>query len=172
MLLIRTRISASPIHGVGCFTCDPVVIGSVAWQFHQSVDLVFTEAQILSMPPAFQIFLVQYASKDLGQDRYVYCSDNARFINHSTAPNLVHNVANSASAMYASRDIAPGEELTLDYQFVDDPDEHGNVLTRIGLAFGERDYLDPRIKDRLPQSFGRTGRDQAIGIVGGAIDKA
>ena len=148
LLMIRTKIVTSPIHGVGCFACDASAKGAIVWQFHPQIDLVFTRTQILAMPQAFQIFLVQYASKDLSQDRYVYCSDNSRFINHAVGPNLVHNADTSATTMFASRDIAAGEELTLDYRFVDDPDEAGNVLTEIGLAFGERDYLDPRIKDR------------------------
>ena len=60
----------------------------------------------------------------------------------------------SFTAMFASGDISAGEELTLDYRFVDDPYEHGNVLTEIGLAYGERDYLDPRIKGSLVETPG------------------
>ena len=149
MLLIRTTIAASPIHGVGCFARDSVSSGTMIWQFHPRIDLVFARDEILAMPQALQIFMVQYASKDVGQDRYVYCSDNARFINHAGSPNLVHNAVTSATAMFARRDIAPGEELTLDYRFVDDPYEAGNVLTEIGRSFGEQDYLDPRLKDQL-----------------------
>lgn len=147
MLLIRTRIAASAIHGVGCFACDSVNSGTMVWQFHPRIDLVFTRDEILVMPQAVQIFMVQYASKDVGQDRYVYCADNARFLNHAGSPNLVHNAVTSATAMFARRDIAAGEELTLDYRFVDDPYEAGNVLTEIGRSFGEQDFLDPRLKD-------------------------
>lgn len=147
MLLVHTRIAASAIHGVGCFACQSIVSGALVWQFHPRIDLVFTRDEILATPPAFQIFLVQYASKDVGQDRYVYCADNARFLNHAGSPNLVHNAATSATAMFARRDIAAGEELTLDYQFVDDPHEPGNVLTEIGQSFGKQDLLDPRLKD-------------------------
>ena len=53
----------------------------------------------------------------------------------------------------ANRDIGAAEELTLNYQFVDNPNETGNILTEIGLASGDPDDLDPRIKrahSRLP----------------------
>lgn len=146
MLVIHTKISKSPIHGVGCFAAEPVRSGTVVWQLDPRIDLIFTAGQIKAAPKAFQIFLVQYASKDAGQDRYVYCADNARFINHAVEPNLVHNAATAATLMFARRDIEAGEELTLDYHFVDDPEESGNILTELGLAFGEPDYLDPRIK--------------------------
>lgn len=143
MFLIRTKVLPSQIHGVGCFTRDGVKAGSIVWRFHPLVDLVFSAAQIKAMPEAFQIFLAQYASKDFGLDRYVFCSDNARFINHAAAPNLVH----SSDTILANRDILAREELTLNYQFVDNPNETGNILTEIGLAFGDPDNLDPRIQD-------------------------
>ena len=98
------------------------------------------------MPPAFQLFLAQYASKDAGRDRYVYCSDNARFINHARSPNLTHNRPSGADLIFANKDIAAGEELTLDYQYVDDPDEPGNVLTQIARQAGDGEDLDQRLK--------------------------
>jgi SET domain-containing protein len=146
LLVIRTKIRASDIHGVGCFSVDAVKAGTVVWRLHPAVDLAFSAAQIRAMPEAFQIFLSQYASKDFGQDRYVLCSDNARFINHAVLPNLTHNKPVSADSIFANRDIAAGEELTLNYQFVDDPAETGNVLTEIGLTFGGEDELDPRLQ--------------------------
>ena len=147
MLLIPTRIATSPIHGVGCFACEAVEMGTTVWEFNAQLDLVLSRAQILAMPRTVQLFMVQYASKDIGQDRYVYCADNARFINHSASPNMVHNADTSATAIFARTNIAAGDELTLDYRYVDDPHEAGNVLTEIGLAFGEGDHLDPRIKE-------------------------
>lgn len=146
MLLIRTKVLPSLIHGVGCFTCDAVKAGAAVWELNPVVDVAFSAAQILAMPKAFQLFLAQYASKDRGLDRYVFCTDNARFFNHAAAPNLKHSANSSAEKIFASRDIAPGEELTVDYQFVDDPNEPGNVLTEIGLASGNSDEWDPRIK--------------------------
>lgn len=146
LLLIRTRIAASPIHGVGCFACEAVTSGTMVWRLDPRFDLMFARAEILSMPRAIQTLMVQYASKDAGVDRYVYCSDNARFINHASFPNLVHNSVSSATEMFSQKDIAPGEELTLDYGFVDDPFEAGNVLTEIGRSFGDAEYLDHRLK--------------------------
>lgn len=146
MLLIRTKVLTSQIHGVGCFACEAIKLGTIVWQLHPVVDIVFSAAQIVAMPQAFQIFLTQYASKDVGQDRYVLCTDNARFINHAASPNLTHSSPTSADKIFANKDIIAGEELTLDYQFVDDPNEPGNILTQIALTFGDLDDLDPRIK--------------------------
>lgn len=153
LLLVRTAVRPSPIHGLGCFTCEPIRSGTVIWQLNALVDISFSGAQILAMPESFQIFLAQYASKDFGLDRYVFCSDNARFINHAVPPNLTHNAPSSAEKIFANKDISAGEELTLDYQFVDDPNEAGNVLTEIGLRHCKQSEMDPRIKkehDGLP----------------------
>jgi SET domain-containing protein len=99
--------------------------------------MALSAKQILSMPPAFQAFLARYASKEFGEDRYTLCADNARFINHSDSPSLRH----VADTIVATRDIAAGEELTLNYRFLDDPYEAGNILTKISRDRGERDAL-------------------------------
>jgi uncharacterized protein len=148
VFVIDTRVGRSRIHGVGCFTAWALEAGRTVWVLDPRIDLVLTASDILAMPSAMQIFLARYASKDFGKDRYVYCSDNARFINHSRTPNLVHNAPVSATEIVTSRPIAAGEELTLNYDFVDDPGESDNVLARIAAEFGETDYLDPRVKDR------------------------
>jgi len=147
LFLIRTKVCVSQIHGIGCFAGEAVEGGTVVWQFHPVVDVYYSAAQILAMPSAFQIFLSRYASKDFGVDRYVLCTDNARFINHAETPNMSH----SSNTILANRDIAAGEELTLNYQFVDDPNEAGNILTQIGLTSGDWDDLDPRIKSARPR---------------------
>jgi SET domain-containing protein len=143
-------VRPSEIHGVGCFTCEAVKSGAVVWELHPIVDIAFSAAQILGMPKSFQLFLAQYASKDCGFDRYVLCTDNARFFNHATLPNLKHSANSSAERIFAIRDIAPGEELTVDYQFVDDPNEPGNILTEIGLASDDPEDRDPRLTPSPP----------------------
>ena len=139
MFLISTKVAASEIHGSGCFTEHKIKAGTVVWRFHPKVDVGFSGAQVLAMPPAFQAFLARYASKEFGEDRYTLCTDDARFLNHSNTPNLMHK----ADTIVAKRDIAAGEELTLNYRFVDDPNEAGNVLSQIAL--GESDKFDPPI---------------------------
>jgi uncharacterized protein len=137
LLLARTKIDTSPIHGIGCFARDPIRSGTLVWKHHHIVDIAFSAEQIRAMPPVFQAFLTQYASKEFGEDRYTLCADNARFINHSDTPNLTH----AADTIVANRDIAADEELTLDYRRVDNPYEPGNVLTEISRKNGDYDEL-------------------------------
>jgi uncharacterized protein len=57
--------------------------------------------------------------------------NDSRFINHSCDPNCSFEFTGDRILVHALRDISPGEELTLDYEF----DESGmNVPCRCGSA--------------------------------------
>lgn len=43
--------------------------------------------------------------------------DATAFINHSCDPNLFMRIVRGHALFFARRDIAPGDELTLDYEF-------------------------------------------------------
>lgn len=61
-----------------------------------------------------------YLSQHLGA--YVYCTDNGRFINHSSKnPNLdiVLVDGESETRGITNRDILSGEEILLDYRLID-----------------------------------------------------
>jgi hypothetical protein len=48
--------------------------------------------------------------------RYGLCCDDARFLNHSAAPNLETDYSSESHGIdRAARDIAQGEELTVNY---------------------------------------------------------
>jgi SET domain-containing protein len=46
----------------------------------------------------------------------------AEYINHSCDPNIVARIVKGHILYYSNRDIRPGEELTVDYQFSKDVD--------------------------------------------------
>jgi hypothetical protein len=43
MLLVKTYLSASPIHGIGLFAAEPIAKGTVIWCFDERVDRRFTK---------------------------------------------------------------------------------------------------------------------------------
>jgi uncharacterized protein len=88
MLLIRTRIGPSAIHGSGVFACETVLCGATVWRFDPAFDRVIAEAELLKMPTAFREYVDIYAyySADLGGRLLLPC-DHAKFINHSAHPN-------------------------------------------------------------------------------------
>ena len=59
---------------------------------------------------------MHYGYIDPRLHRFILCCDDARFINHHDTPNLrVDFEADSHGVDIAARDIAAGEELTIDY---------------------------------------------------------
>jgi len=55
--------------------------------------------------------------------------DPLRFTNHSCAPNAVLRIRQGRVELYAMRDVAPGEELTVDYG---DSHHEGRLACRCG----------------------------------------
>jgi len=147
MLCVRTKTGMSPIHGIGLFADEPIAKGTVIWKFLPGFDLALTPEQILSFPKLVQIYLYKYTYKDIKTKEYYFCSDDAKYFNHSESPNTYNGeTKESEEATIAARDIAIGEELTADYgsfELHPDPD---NVLDGIAERYHLVDELDPRLK--------------------------
>lgn len=111
MLLVKTRIGPSHIHGTGLFADEPIPAGSAVWIFHSDIDQRYTVGRFDSLHPRAREAIQHYGYREDGI--WYLCGDDARFLNHAKTPNLV--VAQSPDLVVAARDIARGEELTEDY---------------------------------------------------------
>lgn len=100
MLKIPSIVGPSNIEGVGVFATSDVRKGGEVWSFDERVDFRRTD---------FPDWLKKYTftdSKGVAMD-----GDNARFMNHSDAPNLI----SSEGSLIAAVDILAWEELTVNY---------------------------------------------------------
>jgi len=117
MFLIRTVLR--PSHGIGVFADEDISAGQIVWRFDPRFDQTFDTIAGLGEPLAS--FLKKYTYLDPTRGVYVLCGDDARFVNHSDAPNL-RPVREGASGLYihdaAARSISRGEELTIDYRLI------------------------------------------------------
>jgi SET domain-containing protein len=115
MFIIPTYLSQSAIHGVGVFTPEPIAKGTLLWTFDPSVDWKITPEEMKCFPEPYQSRFRMYCYLS-PEGIYVFCGDNAKFMNHSTDPNC-----DDPEGRYtiANRDIAAGEELTSDYTTFD-----------------------------------------------------
>lgn len=113
MLLVRTRLEPSSIHGVGVFAAEAIATGEEIWRFAPGLDLVIPFAQLSTLPEAFQAYLATYAyhSRDVADGMILSC-DHAKFLNHSEMPNTVI----APLVTRAGCDIAAGEEITCSYR--------------------------------------------------------
>lgn len=121
MLLVKTRLGASAIEGIGLFAVEPIPAGTVTWRFMPGFDQLFSKEQIANLPPIARETLENYTYLHPDSGLYVFCLDNARFMNHADTPNTsgVHEAGAIEGYDIATRDIAPGEELTCDYRAFD-----------------------------------------------------
>ncbi|HMA89662.1 MAG TPA: SET domain-containing protein [Burkholderiales bacterium] len=120
MLLVRTRLAPSAIHGLGVFAAEPIARGAEVWRFAPGFDLDLDPKALEAVPAQVREWLLVYGYLDPRLQRFILCCDDARFINHSATPNLRPDFAREPHGVdLALRDVAPGEELTVDYALVD-----------------------------------------------------
>lgn len=115
MYLVPTFLAESSIHGIGVFAGVPIPAGTRIWEFHDGVDWKLTPEELASFPEPYQSRFRMYCY--LGSDGlYVFCGDNAKYMNHSDAPNC-----DDPEGLYTvtNRTIEAGEELTCDYRAFD-----------------------------------------------------
>lgn len=118
MLLVKSFLKFSDIHGVGCFTAEDISAGQIVWKLDPILDVEIEADKIDTYPPAIKSFLQMYAYGQVTglKKTFILCGDHARHMNHSENPNLIE--AGDGSNI-AARDIKAGEELTCDYNAFD-----------------------------------------------------
>lgn len=129
MLLIRTVVRPSPIHGLGLFADQFVAAGEPIWRLDPRLDRIIPETELEALPPQVVEFLDVYAEYFPELGVLVLSGDNDRYTNHSDLPNTLVVLPNGPEAeVRAARDILPGEEITCDY---------GVIRTRAHGRWGE-----------------------------------
>lgn len=120
MLLVKSFLKFSDIHGVGCFAAEDIKAGQVVWKFDPILDVELDAEKISEFPESVQSFLFMYAyGQQTGTKKtFILCGDHARHMNHSDNPNLIEAGDGNAFNI-AARDIKAGEELTCDYNAFD-----------------------------------------------------
>jgi uncharacterized protein len=115
MLLVKTYVDKSKIHGIGLFANEFIPKGTIIWQYNSIVDRIATESEIKQLrlilePDVYKE--LRYPISRLEKNIYVIYGDNTKFTNHSENPNIV-----SGDGLFtiADRDINIGEELTENY---------------------------------------------------------
>ena len=113
MLLVKTSLGPSRIHGLGVMVGERVPAGRAIWRFAPGFDLVIPAPEARELAPAFQAYLSLYGypSPDF-PDSLVLSCDHAKFMNHSEAPNTEIR----GRETFARCDLAEGDEITCDYR--------------------------------------------------------
>jgi uncharacterized protein len=120
MMLIETRVQASPIHGFGLFALQAVPKGTPVWAFQPGFDHDFAPAQFAALPPLAKAHARWFCYVSQLDGHVILSGDHACFINHSPNPTTgAPPDAHVPVVTVALRDIAPGEEITCNYYAYD-----------------------------------------------------
>jgi SET domain-containing protein len=113
MLLVKTYLDKSPIHGIGVFAGERIPKGGKIWRFVEGFDRCYSLKQFKKLPKPAREFLKNYGY--LVDGEVLFTVDNDRHTNHSDRPNTYLK----AGYVIARRAIRKGEEITVDYREFD-----------------------------------------------------
>lgn len=124
MLLVKTRVGPSTVHGLGLFADQFIPKGTRMWEFDERVDRRFDETYLAGLAEAEREALLMHCYVNPRSGLYVFCGDDARYWNHSDQPNsedvgFDEGIVNGEGVSIAARDIHAGEELLSDYKAFD-----------------------------------------------------
>lgn len=116
MLLVRTRVAPSRIHGLGLFVVEAVPAGTPVWRFQPGFDRELPPEVVAAWPAPAREFVEHYGYRRKHDGVWVLSGDHACFMNHAVPPNTgTPSDPPDAPWTVALRDLAAGEELTCDY---------------------------------------------------------
>jgi uncharacterized protein len=113
MLLVKTYLDKSAIHGLGVFAAETIPKGTKIWRFVEGFDRSYTLKQFARLPKPARDFLKDYAYRVDGE--VLFTVDNDHHMNHAEEPNTLLR----GGYVIAASDIAKGVEITNDYREFD-----------------------------------------------------
>jgi uncharacterized protein len=113
MLLVRTYLDKSPIHGLGVYAGEFIRKGARVWRFVESFDRVYSPQEFAKLPKPARDYIRNYGYRVDGE--VLLTIDHDHHMNHSEDANTHWRNGH----IVASRDIRKGEEITNNYRLFD-----------------------------------------------------
>lgn len=113
MLLVKTYLEKSAIHGLGVFAGEFIRKDTKIWRFVYGFDLVYTPRQFSRLPKPAKDFIRLYGYRVDGE--IILTADHDHHMNHAVDANTYLK----NGYVIARRDIAVGTEITNDYREFD-----------------------------------------------------
>ena len=85
MLLVKTFLDKSPIHGLGVFAGQFIRKDTKIWRFVEGFDRFYSAKQFAKLPKPARDFIAQHGYRVDGE--ILLTADNDHHMNHSDAPN-------------------------------------------------------------------------------------
>ena len=114
MLLVKTYLGKSKIHGLGVFADEFIRKGTKIWRFVEGFDRCYTPKQFARLPIAAREFIRHHGYRVDGE--ILLTIDNDRHMNHSENANTYLHSGYAIARHHIRKD----EEITNDYREFDD----------------------------------------------------
>lgn|SRR5579872_2410237 len=113
MLLVKTYLDKSAIHGLGVFAAETIRKDAKIWRFVYGFDHVYTPREYARLPKPAKEFIRLYGYRVNGE--ILLTVDHDRHMNHSDESNTYLK----NGYVLARTDIPEGVEITNDYREFD-----------------------------------------------------
>ena len=110
MLLVKTYLDKSKVHGLGVFAGQSIPKGAKIWRFVYGFDRFYTRKRLAKLPKQARDYINLHGYQ--WKNEILLSMDYDTFMNHSENPNTdFHN-----GYVIARTNIRKGEEITNDYR--------------------------------------------------------
>jgi SET domain-containing protein len=113
MLLVKTYLDKSAIHGLGVFAGEFIPKGTKVWRFVPGFDRVWSPREFAKLPKQARAYILHHGYRVDGE--ILLTCDHDHHMNHSSNSNTCWR----SGHIVARRDIAKGDEITNDYRLLD-----------------------------------------------------
>lgn len=113
MLLVKTYLDKSPIHGLGVFAGEFIRKNTRIWRFVEGFDRFYSPKEFARLPKPARDFIRFHGYRVDGE--ILLTVDHDRHMNHSDAPNTYLKNGYAIARV----NIRKGEEITNDYREFD-----------------------------------------------------
>jgi SET domain-containing protein len=113
MLLVKTYLDKSAIHGLGVFAGEFIRKDTKIWRFVEGFDRAYSPKQFAKLPKPARDFIRSHGYRVDGE--IIFTADYDHHMNHSDRPNTY--LRNGYAI--ARSNIAKGTEITNDYREFD-----------------------------------------------------
>jgi uncharacterized protein len=113
MMLVKTYLDKSQIHGIGVFADEFISRGTKIWRFVDGFDRVYSAKKFAKLPKPAREYIRRYGYRADGE--ILFTVDHDCHVNHSDLPNTYLK----NGYVIARCNIARGKEITNDYREFD-----------------------------------------------------
>jgi uncharacterized protein len=113
MMLVKTYLDRSRIHGIGVFADEFIARETKIWRFVEGFDRVYSAKKFAKLPKPAREYIKRYGYRVDGE--ILFTVDHDCHVNHSDHPNTYLK----NGYVIARCNIASGEEITNDYREFD-----------------------------------------------------